>query len=328
MKFGCTMEMVDLHTSETSAFLKLSKSYWVEMFKLTAAAGFRGIELPYNPAGSSGLTRSGMPISNYVAKARYGSAKLLLKLLNEVGIEEVTGVHISANDVMTEIISAGRKPDELFVMLEDWTEEAVAYLKELKGKALVISPTPEIGLLEKYVGKGKKGWETDYLDKTVETINRIGKMAAKKGIQTCVKNEFWSLVRGKAFDKFYEKLDQKTVAYSPDLAHLKIAGADPVKTVKKYAGNLAFVRFSDTSFEDKENNYKKTWAEYPVTGAQRVFLNMGEGSIDLPGVYRELQQSGYDGWVICDSKKTVNVTRALLYMRWYLDNVILKGQGE
>ncbi len=324
MKFGCTMEMVDLHTSETSAFLKLSKSYWVEMFKLTSAAGFRGIELPYNPGGSSRLTRSGMPISNEVTKARYGSTKQLLKLLNEAGIDEVTGVHINANDVMTEIISTEQKPEKMFSILEDWAEEAVAYVRELKGKALVISPTPEIGILEKYIGKGKRGWEADFLDKDAKAINRIGKMSAQKGIQTCVKNEFWSLVRGKEFDKFYEKLDTKTVAYSPDLAHLKIAGADPVKTVKRYAGNLGYIRFSDTSFEDKENNYKKIWAEYPVTGAQRVFLNMGEGSIDLPGVYRELQKSGYDGWVICDSKKTVNIPRALLYMRWYLDNVIVK----
>lgn len=325
MKFGCTMEIVDMHASETSAFLKLSKSYWVEMFKLTSAAGFRSIELPYNPANSSGLTRSGMPISNYVTKARYGSAKSLLKLLNDVGIEEVTGVHISANDIMTEIISSGQKPDELFYMLEHWAKEAVTFVSELKGQSLIISPTPEIGLLEKYVTEKKKGWETKFLDKAAAAINRIGKMSAKKGVKTCVKNEFWSLVRGKEFDKLYKNLDQKLVAYSPDLAHLKIAGSDPVNVIKKYAGNLGYIRFSDTSFEDKENNYKNIWAEYPVKGAQRVFLNMGEGSINLPGVYRELQKSGYDGWVICDSKKTVNIPRALLYMRWYLDNVILKS---
>jgi inosose dehydratase len=325
MKFGCTMELVDMHTSETGAFLKLSKSYWVEMFKLTSAAGFRGIELPYNPANSSGLTRSGMPISNYVTKARYGSAKSLLKLLNDVGIEEVTGVHISANDVMTEIISSGRKPDELFPILEDWAKEAVGFVSALRGKSLVISPTPEIGLLEKYIGKQRKDWEKDFLDKTTEAINRIGKMSAKSGVQTCVKNEFWSLVRGKEFDKLYKNLDRKLIAYSPDLAHLKIAGVDPVKTIKKYAGNLGYIRFSDTSFEDKENNYKNIWAEYPVNGAQRIYLNMGEGSIDIPGVYRELQKSGYDGWVICDSKKSVNIYRALLYMRWYLDNVLMKS---
>lgn len=325
MKFGCTMEMVDMHTSETSAFLKLSRSYWIEMFKLTSAAGFRGIELPYNPGNSSGLTRSGMPISNYVTKARYGSAKSLLKLLNDVGIEEVTGVHISANDVMTEIISSGRQPEDLFATLEDWAKEAVIFVCALRGKSLIISPTPEIGLLEKYFRKNKKGWETEFLDKTAASINRIGTMSAKKSVQTCIKNEFWSLVRGNEFDNLYNKLDRKLIAYSPDLAHLKIAGADPVKTIKKYAGNLGYIRFSDTSFEDKENNYKKTWAEYPVNGAQRVFLNMGEGSIDIPGVYRELQKSGYDGWVICDSKKTVNIYRALLYMRWYLDNALIKS---
>jgi sugar phosphate isomerase/epimerase len=325
MKFGCSMEMVNMHTSEMGAFLKLSKSYWVEMFKLTSAAGFRGIELPYNPANSSGLTRSGMPISNYVTKSRYGSAKSLLKLLNDVGIDEVTGVHISANDVMNELISSGQEPDKLFGMFEEWAKEATEFISELGGKGLVVSPTPEIGLLEKFFGNEKKGWEISFLDKTAEAINRIGKLSAKRGVQTCIKNEYWSLIRGNAIDAFLRKLDQGVISYSPDLAHLKIAGVDPVKTVKKYSGKISYIRFSDTSFEDKENNYKKIWPEYPVTGAQRVYLNLGEGSVDIPGVYRELRKSGYDGWIICESKKTLNVYRALLYMRWYLDHVVTKS---
>jgi inosose dehydratase len=325
MKFGCSMEMVNMHTSEMGAFLKLSKSYWVEMFKLTSAAGFRGIELPYNPGNSSGLTRSGMPISNYVTKSRYGSAKSLLELLNDVGIDEVTGVHISANDVMNEIISSGEKPDKLFSTLEEWAEEAIEFISELGGKGLIVTPTPEIGLLEKFVGNGKKGWEISFLNKTAEAINRIGTLSAKSGIQTCIKNEYWSLVRGDTIDTFFGKLDHGTVSYSPDLAHLKIAGVDPAATIKKYTGKLSFIRFSDTSFEDKENNYKKIWPEHPVTGAQRVYLNMGEGSVDIPSVYHELKKSGYDGWVICDSKKTLNIYRALLYMRWYLDNVLIKS---
>lgn len=326
MNFGCSMEMVNMHTSETGAFLKLSKSYWVEMFKLTAAAGFRGVELPYNPGNSSGLTRSGMPISSHVVRSRYGSPKDFIKLLREVGIDEVTGVHISANDVMAELISSGQGPDRLFNMLEEWAKEAIEFVLELGGRGLVISPTPEIGLLDKYIGGEGKGWEVAFITEASAAINRIGEVSSRSGVQACLKNEFWSLVRGSAFDKFFQSLDPAVIAYSPDLAHLKIAGVDPVGVMKKYAGRLAYIRFSDTSFEDKEKNYLKIWAEYPVKGPQRVYMNMGEGSVNIPGVYRELEKSGYGGWIICESKKTLNVHRALLQMRWYLDHVVTKSK--
>jgi sugar phosphate isomerase/epimerase len=322
MKFGCSMEMVDMHTSGTGEFLKLSKSYWVEMFKLTSAAGFRGIELPYNPGDSSGLTRSGMPVSKYVTNARYGSAKLLRQLLHEVGIDEVTSVHISANDVMNELILSGRAPGKLAAVLEDWAREAIEFIAELGGKGLVVSPTPEIGLLEKFVGKGEKGWEAAFLDEIAGAINKIGYLSARSGIQTCITNEFWSLLRGDAMDAFFARLDQAAILYSADLAHLAIAGVDPVKIIQKYLGKLNYVRFSDTSFEDKEGNYKKIWAEYPPTGAQRVYLNLGEGSVDVPAAYRALERAGYKGWIICLSKNTLNVHRALLGMRWYVDHAL------
>jgi sugar phosphate isomerase/epimerase len=325
MKFGCSMEMINMHTSEMGAFLKLSKSYWVEMFKLTSAAGFRGIELPYNPGQSSGLTRSGMPVSRYVTQARYGSAKLLRQLLRDVGIEEVTSVHLSANDVMNELVLSGQDPMKLGSVLEDWAQEAIEFISELGGKGLVVSPTPEIGLLEKFVGKAKKGWEEAFLDQAATTINNIGRLSAKSGVRTCVTNEYWSLTRGDAIDGFLEKLDQGAISYSPDPAHLKIAGVDPLTTIRRHLGKVSYVRFSDTSFEDRDDNYRKIWAEYPTTGAQRVFLNVGEGIVDLPAIYRLLEGAGYDGWVICSSNNTLNVHRALLYMRWYIDHMLMKG---
>jgi sugar phosphate isomerase/epimerase len=325
MKFGCSMEMVDLHTSGMGAFLKLSKSYWVELFKLTSAAGFRGIELPYNPANSSGLTRSGMPISKYVTNSRYGSAKSLRQLLNDIGIDEVTSVHISANDVMNELISSGQEPAKLSSFLQDWAREAIEFVSELGGKGLVVSPTPEIGLLEKFVGRNEKGWEAAFLDETADAINKIGHLSAKCGVQTCITNEYWSLLRGDAIETFFSKLDQGAISYSADLAHLAIAGADPVKIIQKFLGRLSYVRFSDTSFEDREDNYKKIWAEYPTTGAQRVYLNLGEGSVDVPAVYGALKKANYNGWIICLSKNTLNVHRALLYMRWYIDHELTKN---
>lgn len=59
MKFGCSLEMINMRTSRPNFIIKQSKFYWVEMFKLVAAAGFKGIELPYNPYNSDPINAQG-----------------------------------------------------------------------------------------------------------------------------------------------------------------------------------------------------------------------------------------------------------------------------
>jgi sugar phosphate isomerase/epimerase len=329
MKFGCSLEMINMRISEPGFKHKLSKSFWVEMFKFVAAAGFKGIELPYNPYSTDGIAfnmaRSGMPISKYTVNTKYGSVASLNDMLNSFGIEKVTSVHVNANDALIELLTTGDDPSKIFEKLEASAEEAIEFVAELGGNGLVISPTPELGLLYQLKGPRIEEWRQDYLSQTAQVLNRIGELAAKNGVKASIKNEYWSLVRGNELNVLLDMLDSENIQYSPDLAHLFIAKSDPVEMVKKYKNRLNFVRFSDTKFEDIENNYEKTNPEIPIVGAQRVFADLGDGLVDKVGVYKELKDSGYDGWLICESKKALNPYKALLKMRWYVDNVLLKS---
>ena len=329
MKFGCSLEMINMRTSGPNFIVKQSKSYWVEMFKLVAAAGFTGIELPYNPYSSDPLAfeigRCGMPVNRAAVNAKYGSVQSFRDFLHSVGIKELTSVHISAQDILLELIASENSDGDIPEMLEKLGLEALEFVIDMGGKGLVVSPTPEIGLLAQYMGNGDDTWEKRYLKKTGEVLNRIGRSAAAQGVQIAITNEFWGLLRGSEIEGFMKYITGENVRFAPDPAHLLIAGTDPAAMVKIFEGRLGLVRFTDTAFVDSLMNYKKTNAEVPVEGPQRLFCDVGEGAVDLIGIYKALQDSGYDGWVICESKKTLNVYRALLKMRWYLDNVVLKS---
>ncbi|MFD2215636.1 sugar phosphate isomerase/epimerase family protein [Metabacillus endolithicus] len=331
MKFGCSLEMVNMRVSEPGFKHKLSKSYWVELLKFIATSGFKGIELPYNTYSTDGIAfnmaRSGMPISKYAINTKYGSVNEFKNLLNHVGIEEVTGVHLNASDALIELLTTGQHPDKLFEKVEAAADEAIDFLLEIGGKELVISPTPEIGLLNQIMGHKNDDWPQAFLSQTADVINRIGTKAAANRIQASIRNEFWSLIRGNQLDFFMDKLDPQNLKYSPDLAHLHISGVDPKEVVEKYKDRISSIRFSDTKFEDLENNFSKTNPEFPVVGVQRVFCDLGDGHIDIKGIYQILLGTGYDGWIICESKKTLNVYKALLKLDWYINNS-LKITGE
>lgn len=320
MKFGCSVDMVNLRYSEPNRNQRDSLRYWEELFKLVSAAGFKGVELPYDPQWQFG-GRSGIPLYSDGVKFKYGSAKGFVDFLNCVGIEAITGLHLNAAFLHS------FNQDAYLGGYKHFAEEMIEYAAEVGALSVILSPTPDIGELQNYMSTGRGQWNEwikIFFDRTAENINKLGELSAKSGIKLCVKNEFWSLARGNMIDDFLKVIDSKYVFYSADTAHLTIGKADPVEIVKKYKDRLCCVQFTDTDFVDVDDTFKKVNPEFPASGSH-VFSDMGLGKVDLSKVYNTLKECGYDGWITCDSKQTTDIPRALLRMRYYIDNVILKG---
>lgn len=328
MVFGCSIEMVNMLSSSPNFFNKFSKSYWLTLFKHMAATGFKGIELAYNPYSSDPMAfeigRCGVPISKFAINAKYESVPGFMKMLRGFGIDEVTSVHIKAGDALLELTSTEQDPARLFEEFRKLAREAIDFVSEIGGKGLVVSPTPEIGWLELYFNITDAKAKAQYIMHSIDMMRDIVKMAAEKGVEVAVRNEYWSLFRGKEIDRLLEALDASCL-YSPDLAQLKISQCEPAEMIRKYENRLGYVVFSDTEFEDRFENYRKINAEIPVEGPRRVFCDLGCGSVDLKGVYDLLLSIQYSGWVICDNRKTLDVPKALLDTRWLIDHVILNA---
>ena len=319
MKFGCSLEMVNMLTSGPNFIYKQSKHFWTNYFKYIAAVGFKGIELPFNPFNSDPMAfetgRCGIPLSAFAVKSKYGSPEEFLGLIRELGLEEVTSIHFNANDIVLEILASGRTMEDYFTLYEEAGLAAIDHLVSLGGRGLVLSPSAELGWLEKLVGGDLAG---AFTDKTVDVLSRLLKAAGEKGVQLALKTSYWSLFRGPQMAELLKRLPG--ARFSPDLAHLAIAG-DPVLTVvEAHRDDIDFLRLSDTAFVDQVGNYRKINAEIPVEGPQKVFSDLGEGNVDLFGVCSILEANGYSGWIICENKKTLDVYRGLLKLGWYVQH--------
>ncbi|MDL2293011.1 sugar phosphate isomerase/epimerase [Ruminococcaceae bacterium OttesenSCG-928-D13] len=327
MKYGCSLEMVNMLTSSLNFIYKQSKSFWVDYFKFIAAAGFKGIELPFNPFGGDPMAfetgRCGIPLSAGAIQAKYGSPDEFLAFLNDVGIEKVVSIHMNANDVQLEANVRGYSRKLYFELLEEMGLAAVAHAASLKAECLVVSPSPELGWLNKY---GIAEDDVEFEDATVVVLNTVAKAAKGAGIALALKAEYWSFFRGKRLAGLQNSVAGALMA--PDLAHLQIAGDPVTAVVKAHAHETACLHLCDTAFKDTVGNYARINAEIPVDGAQKVFCDLGEGDVDLLGAMKALKDSGYDGWVIAEQRKTPDVYRGLLKMRWFIDHEIEKKLGE
>lgn len=149
-----------------------------------------------------------------------------------------------------------------------------------------------------------------YADKAME----IGRIAGDYGLTVCVHPHANTPVfTMEQIDAFLQLTDPGHVSLCLDTAHVTLAGGNAVEAVERYADRIAYMHLKDI---DPDPTLHPEWP-------MRRFRALGQGTIDFMGVYRALQQRGFDG-VLCvelDYQKVCHFESAA-FSRSYLKNVL------
>jgi len=125
-----------------------------------------------------------------------------------------------------------------------------------------------------------------------ECFNEIGTAAGEMGFKAGLHNHMGEMVQTpEEIDRCMAMTDPKLFYFSPDTAHLHLAGCDTVKTLEKYKSRLMLADYKDAkrlpdAIPDKFN-------------VQSIF-DLGDGEIDFPGCHRVLKSIAFDGYLIVD----------------------------
>lgn len=111
-------------------------------------------------------------------------------------------------------------------------------------------------------------------------FDQIGELAGKMGFRAGLHNHMGQMVQDSAeVDRCMALTDARKFGFSPDTAHLYLAGIDPAKTLDKYKDRLILADYKDA---------KK------ISG--KLFDNifdLGDGDIDFPACHRVLKSMSY-----------------------------------
>lgn len=320
MKAVASFGIVNPDTSGPGAFLRAAKWYWDEITDMFAAVGFSSIMIPMVP-NTENVSRNGAPICTASIKTRFGSAEGYLRYLNDKGIENVEAIGISAQSQYNSLFETGLPIEQFFDEFYKHAADSVEALKQFNGSTLLVSPTPGIGFLNQ-IFNGDENKIQSFLGEAAECMNRIGEYCKTNDINMAIRNEYWTLMRGGNIDTFMKQVDADLVSYAPDPAHLYIAGADPVAYFEKYAAQAKTVCFTDTKFVDELNVYKSISPEFPQEGRQqRVYYDLGNGTMDFDKIYAILKAADFDGPVLLDSKYSLDIPKGILRMRTFWNNL-------
>jgi inosose dehydratase len=164
--------------------------------------------------------------------------------------------------------------------------KAMEFLKNFGADRLVVfSPS-------RSAGQGEAAFKN-----LCEGFNQVGEAAGEMGFRAGLHNHMGQMVQdGAEVDRCMAMTDPKLFSFSPDTAHLHLAGIDVVKSIQKHKSRLMLLDYKDARKVSEKL-------------LDNIF-DLGDGEIDFPGCHRILKSIAYKGWLCVDLDTARNGPRA------------------
>ncbi|MFM6831510.1 MAG: sugar phosphate isomerase/epimerase family protein [Novosphingobium sp.] len=308
-----SLDLINRHYQEPNRNRYESRYFWEELYPLIATAGFSGIEIPYEPVWQFG-GRSGVPFNRYCVNTKYGSAAGYRTLLQESGIQRVTGITFDPN-----LFMRNDSFDFYFGAGGHFAGEALAHAADLGAQYFAISPSPYYGRIKQYHPDIEAKTEA-FTARTIELLTDLATKAEELGVSLVMRSEYWSLFGGERALALLDALPG-TVKLDFDTANLFVAGISAPEFLKAHFARIGCVHLTDTDFVDVAGVWATANPEFPASGATQVFRDPGTGSVDLAGISALLDSLGYQGPITCSARQTRDPFRALLRTRALLNQL-------
>jgi sugar phosphate isomerase/epimerase len=124
-----------------------------------------------------------------------------------------------------------------------------------------------------------------------ESFNEIGRAAGEMGFRAGLHNHIGQMVETpEELERCMKLTDPKLFHFSPDTAHLHLAGFDVARTLDRYKGRLMLADYKDA---------KRPLGQGDTFDRNTIF-DLGDGDIDFPACHGVLRSIAYQGWLIVD----------------------------
>jgi sugar phosphate isomerase/epimerase len=157
---------------------------------------------------------------------------------------------------------------------------AMEFLKEFGARHLVVfSPNRSLG-------KPDGAFQA-----MCESFNEIGRAAGEMGFRAGLHNHIGQMVETPGeLDRCMKMTDPKLFHFSPDTAHLHLAGFDVSKTLDRYKDRLMLADYKDAKRPPDQGD----------TFDRNTIFDLGDGEIDFRACHRVLKSMSFEGWLIVD----------------------------
>ena len=147
--------------------------------------------------------------------------------------------------------------------------------------------------------RSPEGTSDDDLKALADSLNALGEATMKLGVRLSPHPHIWGPIeRPEEIHRLMELTDPRYVYLLPDTAHLNLGGGDPLGLMRTYYDRIFAIHWKDT-----KASYRGFTGPTPTRDEhvnEILYRDLGTGGVDIPGIWKMLQERGYSGWITLD----------------------------
>lgn len=179
------------------------------------------------------------------------------------------------------------------------------FLHAMGAKVIVVAEQGHSiqGMLDKSVFNDKPEFTEEEWNLLTDGLEKLGDLAHEKGMEIVYHHHMGTGVQTtEEIERLMDNTDLLKVSLLFDTGHLVFSGEDPINIYKKYKGRIKHIHFKDirkrVAEEVKENS------DSFLDGVKKgVFTVPGDGMIDFSPIWKEIKDSGYEGWIVVEAEQ-------------------------
>ncbi|GAA5185656.1 sugar phosphate isomerase/epimerase [Rugosimonospora acidiphila] len=136
------------------------------------------------------------------------------------------------------------------------------------------------------------GWRT-----LLSRLDRIAAAGAEVGLRVTLHPHVGTMVETR--DEVHRVLDGSAVGLTLDTGHLLIGGTDPAELARQVPDRIGHTHLKDVD-ADWAARVRSGQASYTDAVRAGMYRPLGQGDIDIAGIWSSLESSGYTGWYVME----------------------------
>jgi inosose dehydratase len=157
--------------------------------------------------------------------------------------------------------------------------------------------------LEEPIFDAKPSFTGEEWDRLCSGLNRLGRLAAEKGMKLTYHHHMGTGVQSAAeIDRLMENTDPEYLGLLYDTGHLVFAGEDHLAVLRKWVGRIGHVHLKDMRPAVRERALMEKWSFLQAVKAG-VFTVPGDGAVDFTPVFKALKRAKYSGWWVVEAEQ-------------------------
>ena len=183
------------------------------------------------------------------------------------------------------------RPERIEAVLE-YVDRASNQLARTGSEVMVLGPSSHLDGYDTSIEMDDEDWNT-----FLGNLKRLRDIAGNNGLVTAL-HPHWGMAieRQHHVERLLESCD---IDLCVDTGHLFVGGADPATITEMAKGRVRHVHLKDVddTLAAKVRSGRVGFKQAVIDG---MFKPLGQGDVDITGVIRRLERSGFNGWYVLE----------------------------